>query len=205
MANKSTLSYIGGIGGRNKFRRKYFYSTPETKGDEFYDKMDSLSEEVKELTKQIASKQEEMVNLVKESLSKDSPPQDEIKCMIYDGGEWELNGRNMEMQDNEEWCDFGYAQHNFYSDCTDIADEKSWHVTYEWENEVEWSVEIDKGKGFQPSKLEWETDLANKLNAMKYDGTKMVEKDLGYGEKELMRLEFSFNEVNVETSFNWDI
>ena len=198
MPNKSTLSYEV-----KRTNKKYFYPTPETKGNEFYDKMDSITKEIKDLIDQLQKKQKEGEELVKAFLKKDPPAQESYRDYIYEDGTWNIEGDEIPTPKGKG----GTLIYEFFNDKQnrDIHDAKwekssetDWNITSQEYLETSYEVEVKESK-FRPSLLEWEG-----IGKMKYGGEDFVEKDLGYSTEIENYLEWNSEFHSVSSIERWD-
>ena len=181
---------------------KYYYSSPKTKGNDFYDKMDSLAEEIKELIKKIESKKDEMVELAKSNLTKESPAQDTFADEIGIDGKWKIDGQEIDMDEN-----LIDALENFYSERDsawlepiDKCDENNdWFISVDISKKTSYVV-TPEDFVFHPNELRWEGN-----NTITYFGEKLVEKDLGRKEDSgLFHFELNTRFTEFETVEEWE-
>ena len=179
---------------------KYYYSSPETKGNDFYNKMDSLADEIKELAAKIESKKNEMVELAKSNLTKETPAQDEFLGIIDIDGTWKIDGQVIELnEDYEDNLEEFYGERDdSFNEPIDKCDENNyWFISVDRRKLTTYNLNTENWS-LIPNELRWEGN-----NTIKYFGEQLIEKDLGNKETAEIHFELTTRCVEFEAVDEW--
>ena len=138
-------------------------SNPEMKGDEFYDKMDALANEIKQLKKKRDKKKkvEEMLELCREYFD-DEAKIEGFGPVDYEfqnsDGRIEVDGEEIKM--GKRWENAEWKQDSQYSDAFNKLFEQDWVVIYYVQNKGVWVANIEEDE-FDKKKLNWKDSMVH--------------------------------------------
>ena len=139
-------------------------SDPNQKGDEFYDKMDALANEIKQLKKKRDQKEkvEEMVELCRKYFDDFDYQNEGFGSLDFEAqnysGDLEVDGEKIKM--GKRWEDAERKQESKYKDELNRLCGQDWSVIYYVQNKGVWVANIEEGE-FDKKKLNWKDSMVH--------------------------------------------
>ena len=139
----------------DRLTSKYWYSNTENKDDPFIQKMNLLTEEIRELQKQIEDRKTQMVELAGKKIQEVDSQTDDLDTFLP-GGEIEVDDEEVNITD--EWWNNTYIVESPADNKIEELLEHDWFIIITNQRSGRFSLKVAEGWDFHIENLEWKDD-----------------------------------------------